>query len=376
MSRPTRHLVAAAQPVLHVDRVVLAVGAEQAEEDRRPAPEAELLLLQRRSKPARARRSRSPRPRSAAPRSRTPGRAARRRAGQRDSPAPAGHRQLPAQRVVGRLARRAARPACRRSRPVKASLEPSPRTSTPARSRPGPCSSSRATTCCTGSNLRIRPPPTGAAWRAVLGIAAASLDRLAARRRARRSAVVRPWPAAHGDPVGGHAHLARRSRFGQRRRAADHPLARARGAHGDLQGARRGARPGERRQPGGRPPGRQARARRRGQGGLRVRARGRRVVGGRARPRAGARLLRREPHAAGRRASAARLRASGGASAPALLEVTEPRPAVLEARARRWASPRFLKRSPRPGGRAPTCAIVEEGELAAGDPVQVLAPVR
>src|SRR4051812_18167173 len=35
----------AAERVLHVDRVVLAVGAEQAEEDRRPADAAELALL-------------------------------------------------------------------------------------------------------------------------------------------------------------------------------------------------------------------------------------------------------------------------------------------------------------------------------------------
>jgi hypothetical protein len=33
-------------------------------------------------------------------------------------------------------------------------MEPSPRTSTPARSRDGPASSTRATTCWIGSNLR------------------------------------------------------------------------------------------------------------------------------------------------------------------------------------------------------------------------------
>src|SRR5918993_1516247 len=46
-------------------------------------------------------------------------------------------------------------------RPVKASLEPSPRTSTPARMRRGPASSSRATTICTGSRRRISVPPSG-----------------------------------------------------------------------------------------------------------------------------------------------------------------------------------------------------------------------
>src|SRR3954463_1306847 len=39
------YLRRAGQRVLHVDRVVLAVGAEQAEEDRRPADAAELALL-------------------------------------------------------------------------------------------------------------------------------------------------------------------------------------------------------------------------------------------------------------------------------------------------------------------------------------------
>ncbi len=58
----------------------------------------------------------------------------------------------------------------RRTRPRNASVEPSPRTSTPARtlgsSRSGPASSSRATTCWTGSNatdLRSRRASPGAA---------------------------------------------------------------------------------------------------------------------------------------------------------------------------------------------------------------------
>ena len=70
----------AAELVLDVHRVVLAVGAEQAEEDAGPADPAELALLLEvlRRRTARARRARSRRPRSAARRSRTRGRAARR----------------------------------------------------------------------------------------------------------------------------------------------------------------------------------------------------------------------------------------------------------------------------------------------------------
>src|SRR5688500_17137615 len=41
-----RHRLAAAEPVLNVDRVVLAVRAPQSQEDRRPAADPESLLLE------------------------------------------------------------------------------------------------------------------------------------------------------------------------------------------------------------------------------------------------------------------------------------------------------------------------------------------
>src|SRR5687767_13775393 len=44
---PGRHQVASARPVVHVDRVVLAVVAPEAEEDRRPLAIAQPLLLER-----------------------------------------------------------------------------------------------------------------------------------------------------------------------------------------------------------------------------------------------------------------------------------------------------------------------------------------
>src|SRR4051794_24283391 len=146
-----RDPVLAPDAVLHVDRVVLAVGAEQAEEDRRPAGHAELaLLLQVAAEDERTTlqrvvlslRLRNPVHEDAV-----------RRLGlsrQRHDPALLAH---------GASSRRSASygdspPCCttrlRRTRPVNASDEPSPRTSTPARIR-GPFSSSRAATCCTGS---------------------------------------------------------------------------------------------------------------------------------------------------------------------------------------------------------------------------------
>ena len=82
MSSPVADTSRPAEPVLHVDGVVLAVRPEQAEEHRRPAAQPEALLLERlREVQLAARRPRSRRPPSAARRSRTPGRAARRRAG-------------------------------------------------------------------------------------------------------------------------------------------------------------------------------------------------------------------------------------------------------------------------------------------------------
>ena len=74
-----RHRLAPAEPVLHVHGVVLAVVAPEAEEDRRPAPLAEPLLLER---PVEVQLAADQlvvaRPPPAARRSRTPGSAARR----------------------------------------------------------------------------------------------------------------------------------------------------------------------------------------------------------------------------------------------------------------------------------------------------------
>src|SRR5215207_654742 len=152
------HDVALAEPVLHVDGVVLPVGAEQAEEHRRPPAHAELLLLERLREV---------------------------QLGTHDLVVPALRlRHAVHEHAVGRLGAARERNApdahesalrsasyadspsrcstsLRLTRPVKASLEPSPRTSTPARSRPCPASSIRPSTCCTGSMRRITLPPTG-----------------------------------------------------------------------------------------------------------------------------------------------------------------------------------------------------------------------
>ena len=147
-------------PVLDVHRVVLPVVAPEAEEDRRPLALAQALLLER---PVEDELAADQLVVAAlllrAPRSRTPGSAARRRPGAARASA---SRRAPAAARRRHSRRRAASTTRRRTRPVNASLEPSPRTSTPAlQPRAGPDSSSRATTICTGSSRRISVPPTG-----------------------------------------------------------------------------------------------------------------------------------------------------------------------------------------------------------------------
>jgi hypothetical protein len=80
------------------------------------------------------------------------------------------------------------RTSLRRTRPVNASTEPSPRTSSPARSRLGPASSSLANTCCTGSKRRSSvPPAAGTRASALISRPRASTTSRAASRSPARS---------------------------------------------------------------------------------------------------------------------------------------------------------------------------------------------
>ena len=108
----------------------------------------------------------------------------------------------------------------------------------------------------------------------------------------------------------------------------------------------------------GRPP----LPRRRRQGDLRVRARGLRLVGGRARPPAGRRDLRREPHARGRRRHCAVVGERWRSARRSSRSRGRERPAGSSARGwRAWSSP---STSRRPGGPAPTCACSSKASWA------------
>ena len=104
--------------------------------------------------------------------------------------------------------RRRPRPAppptsSRRSRPVQASDEPSPRTSTPARRRRGPRSSIRAVTCWTGSKRRTRrSTAAGAARRPPRDPRLEQVERLGERAR---SQPLDLRPAAHRDAERRHS---------------------------------------------------------------------------------------------------------------------------------------------------------------------------
>ena len=152
-----------------------APSAQPPGEPRRPAPPPRAPSSSGSWKCSSARRPRSRSPPPAARRSRTPGRAARRRAAA--ARASGRSREHPAQRVEGPSRGPRCSISVRRTRPRKASIEPSPRTSTPARIRPGPASSIRPTTCWTGSRRRIRKPPAGRASAPSAGARRDSLER-------------------------------------------------------------------------------------------------------------------------------------------------------------------------------------------------------
>ncbi len=280
MSRPVATHLAAAQPVLHVHRVVLAVGAPQAEEHRGPAPQAEPLLLER---PGEAQLAAVHLVvlalASAARRSRTRGRAARRPRGSGTRQA---HRAALRARGAGR--RRPTRAALGTScagAPVKASLEPSPRTSTPARSRSGPDSSSRADHLLHGLDPADQRAARGRARGAVRS---SSRPRSSSAPSApARSANARgsPWPPSRIVTVYDIVSSVLSVNVAQIREIPRQGRMVPTGiwklpVEGRCCGARR-----ERR---GRRAGGPGRARRPAQGRLRLRARGHRLVAGRARP--------------------------------------------------------------------------------------------
>ena len=137
----------------------------------------------------------------------------------------------------------------------------------------------------------------------------------------------------------------------------------------DLEGARRGSRRRARRQRRRRRPGRPPRARRAGQGRLRVRDRGHPLVGGRARPRAGLRRVRREPDDRGHRRQR---RPCRGALGDRHGRARGLRAAACRASSSRseWATRSSRSSSSPPGrpGRIP--ADRAEGEIGAGDAVE------
>ena len=136
--------------------------------------------------------------------------------------------------------------------------------------------------------------------------------------------------------------------------------------------ARRGPRARGRRQPRGRRPGRPPRPRRAGQGRLRLRVGGQGVVGGRARPRAAARHVRREPHHRGHRRQR-----RGDRRALADRDASSSRSASRGCRASSSgcasATSGWSSASARPAGPAPTCASSARASCRPGDEIEVLS---